>query len=105
MKLESSSSSSPSEMEAEPLWFTGYTTPPIEGQSTPAMEYVDSTSMCPTPPLSAGIWSTETPLLTLPHVTMGAERSNSGGMNGFGGFEMPSQWAFEPVLDGWMSGM
>lgn len=105
MKLESSSSSSPSEMEAEPLWFTGYTTPPIEGQSTPAMEYVDSTSMCPTPPLSAGIWSTETPLLTLPHVTMGAERSNSGGMNGFGGFEMPSQWVFEPVLDGWMSGM
>jgi len=41
----------------------------------------------------------------LPHVTMGAEHSNSGGMNGFGWFEMPSQWAFEPVLDGWMSGM
>lgn len=92
--------------EVESLWIGGFNTSPLEYTPTPGVEYCQLGY--PTPPLSASIWSTETTLPMLPHISSSSGGCTSstltfGGARMGGESEVPKQLDFEPVLEGWMA--
>jgi len=92
--------------EVEPLWVGGFNTSPLEYTPTPGMEY--GRPAYPTPPLNASIWSTETTLPMLPHISTSSGGCTSStlsfaGARMGGEFEVPKQWDFESVLKGRMA--
>ena len=87
--------------DIEPLW--------MEDLPAPLIEVNQGSATCPNSQMSGTMWSTETPLPMLPHLSMpmkpiSASTSRLGG-DGSLGFEIPKEWSFDPVLQGWVAGM